>query len=126
MASGYPATGSASAGAPDLWSAGPEGIKRVKALVAQLDGPSGGQGDSSGVITGGVTGNGTDAVLGTHMGGANLVTADGITFTGAAGVVADNPVSVGPTGGITSWQHHDHTVYRTGYGFNYGMFYGGV
>ena len=28
--------------------------------------------------------------------------------------------------GLTSYQHHDHTVYRPGYGFNYGMFYGGV
>lgn len=73
-----------------------------------------------------VAGNGTDAVLTTNQGGAHLVTADGATFTAANGVVADNPVMIGPSDGIASLQHHDHTVYRTGYGFNFGMFYGGV
>lgn len=73
-----------------------------------------------------VVGNDTDGILTTQNGGASLVTADGATFTAAAGVVADNPVAVGPSGGVTSWQKHDHTVYRPGWGFNYGMFYGGI
>jgi hypothetical protein len=29
-------------------------------------------------------------------------------------------------GGLTSWQMHNHTVLRAGYGFNYGLFYGGA
>lgn len=28
--------------------------------------------------------------------------------------------------GLASWQAHDHTIVRTGYGFNYGLFYGGA
>ncbi len=28
-------------------------------------------------------------------------------------------------GGLASWQHHEHTIMRTGYGYNYGYFYGG-
>ena len=72
----------------------------------------------------GVTGNGTDAVLTTHMGGSNLITADGITFTATTGSIENNPVAVAPSGGVTSWQRHNHEVRRTGYGFNYGMYYG--
>ena len=70
-----------------------------------------------------VTGNGTDAVLTTHMGGSNLITADGITFTATTGSIENNPVAVAPSGGVTSWQKHNHEVRRTGYGFNYGMYY---
>lgn len=28
--------------------------------------------------------------------------------------------------GLESWQRHEHTITRTGYGFNYGQFYGGT
>lgn len=76
--------------------------------------------------TGDASGTGNKGSAGPFTTTGALVPVDGPAYAGSGNLNGQVRVELeSERDGILSMQYHDFTIYRHGYGFNYGMFYGG-